>query len=165
MVSNCFSLFSNCVSWFVSLFALFFQRTGFQRTGNSLIFIVGHHQWISTDFHQWIHWWSINEYQWWMSINEFIDGAHQWISMDFQFFEIQFFEKTMKKQWKTMRNHKKTIKKQWQTMKNRVGRGIFRLGFFVWDLSFRTFRVGPCAWNPSLVVLSLGLFRGIFGDL
>ena len=51
-------------------FQWFFQRTGFQRTGNPSIFIVGHHQWISMvshqwismDFHQWIHWWSINEY-------------------------------------------------------------------------------------------------------
>ena len=39
--------------------------------------------------------------------------VQQWISMDFQFFEIQFFEKTMKKQWKN-------YKKQWKmkTMKN-----------------------------------------------
>ena len=27
--------------------------------------------------------------------------------MDFQFFEIQFFEKTIKKQWKTMKNNEK----------------------------------------------------------
>ena len=43
-----------------------------------------------------------------MSINEFIDGVHQWISMDFQFFEIQFFEETMNKPWKTMEKHETT---------------------------------------------------------
>jgi len=32
--------------------------------------------------------------------------------MDFQFFEIQFFEKTIKNHKKTMKNHEKTMKKQ-----------------------------------------------------
>ena len=35
--------------------------------------------------------------------------------MDFQFFEIQFFEKTMKK---PLKNHAKTMKQHEQTMKN-----------------------------------------------
>ena len=53
-----------------------------------------------------IHWWTINEF---IDGNPlifidgnpliFIDGVQQWISMDFQFFEIQLFEKTMKRQW------------------------------------------------------------------
>ena len=65
-----------------------------------------------------VHWWTITEF---IDGNPlifidgnpliFIDGVHQWISMDIQFFEIQFFEKTMKKQWKN-------IEKQWQTRKN-----------------------------------------------
>ena len=58
---------------------------------------------------------------WWISINEFIDGpsmnslmdVHQWIPMDFQFFEIQFFEKTIEKPFK---NHEK----QWKSWENHV---------------------------------------------
>ena len=65
-VFHCFHFFIVFYSFFM-VFSWFFQRTGFQRTGNPSIFIVGHpsmeiHQWISMDFHQCIHWWSINEY-------------------------------------------------------------------------------------------------------
>ena len=46
------------------------------------------------------------------SMNSLMD-VHQWISMDFQFFEIQFFEKTMKnneKPWKAYEQSRKTRK-------------------------------------------------------
>ena len=40
--------------------------------------------------------------------------VQQWIPMDFQFFEIQFFEKTMKNNEKQWNNYEKP----WKTMKN-----------------------------------------------
>ena len=57
--------------WFLIVLSWFFQRTGFQRTGNPPIFIVGHPSMNLNgnpsmnslmDIHQWIHWWTINEY-------------------------------------------------------------------------------------------------------
>ena len=54
----------------------------------------------------------------------FIDGVQQWISMDFQFFEIQFFEKTMKnnkKLWKTNKIQQKPLKNYKKPWKNHEG--------------------------------------------
>ena len=42
MVFHGFSLFFNCFFMFFHGVSSFFQRTGFQRTGNPSIFIVGH---------------------------------------------------------------------------------------------------------------------------
>ena len=68
-----------------------------------------------------IHWWTINEFidgNPWIFIDGnpliFIYGVHQWISMDFQFFEIQFFEKTMKKQLKNNEKPWNTIEFLWK---------------------------------------------------
>jgi hypothetical protein len=43
--------------------------------------------------------------------------------MDFQFFEIQFFEKTMKNNEKPYENHEKTMKNQEKTMKHHGSHG------------------------------------------
>ena len=51
------------------------------------------------------------------SMNSLMD-VQQWVPMDFQFFEIQFFEKTMKNNEKPWKNNEQTMKKRWKTIKN-----------------------------------------------
>ena len=93
-------------------------KKGAQRKGT--IFIDGPSMNSLMD-HQWIHWWTINEFIDGPSMNSLMEihwyslmeihwsslmDVQQWISMDFQFFEIQFFEKTMNKPLKN--NDRKT---------------------------------------------------------
>ena len=57
--------------------------------------------------HQWIHWWCINEYQWWISINEFF---HRCPSMNIDGFPVLWNLVLWKSHEKTMKN----LGKQWK---------------------------------------------------
>ena len=58
-----FIFHQNNVSLFFIVFSWFFQRTGFQRTGNPSIFIAGHPSMNSLmEIHHWYSLWTINEF-------------------------------------------------------------------------------------------------------